>query len=69
MVNVLQSALTIISVPWISMSGHKPMEWSNVVRIAMGMIIAVRGRAKRLVRMKYCGNVPKYNHARGPVVS
>ena len=40
-----------------------------VVVNAVGMIIPVNGIAMRFVRMKYWGNVPKYNQARGPVVS
>ena len=40
-----------------------------VVANAVGMMIPVNGIAIMFVRMKYWGNVPKYNQARGPVVS
>jgi hypothetical protein len=36
---------------------------------AVGMMIPVNGIAIMFVRMKYWGNVPKYNQASGPVVS
>lgn len=40
-----------------------------VVANAVGMMIPVNGIAIMFVRMKYWGNVPKYNQASGPVVS
>lgn len=67
--SALQSAFISISVTCISRCGHIPNADNAVVVNAVGMMIPVNGIAMRFVRMKYWGNVPKYNQARGPVVS
>ena len=54
-----QSASVSASVPRISRSGHIPIVSSSKVSKAAGIISDVSGSAMRLVRMKYCGNVPK----------
>ena len=64
-----QRASVSISVPCISRRGHIPIVFSSRVNKAAGIISEVSGSAIRLVRMKYCGNVPKYSHAIGPVVN
>lgn len=64
-----QRASVSISVPCISRRGHIPIVFSSSVSRAAGIISEVSGSATRLVRMKYCGKVPKYIHAIGPVVN
>ena len=47
------------SVQNVRKSGQMSAACRSIVRRETGMMIAVRGRAMRLVSMKYCGNVPK----------
>ena len=58
-VSVQQRASISVSVPSLRISGQMPAACSDIVSSEAGMIAAVRGRAMRLVSMKYCGNVPK----------
>ena len=58
-VSVQQRTSISFSVPSLRISGQMPMAWRSIVSSDAGMMIAVRGRAMRLVSMKYCGNVPK----------
>ena len=58
-VSVQQRVSISFSVQLIRIIGQMPMAWRSIVSSDVGMMIAVRGRAIRLVSMKYCGNVPK----------
>lgn len=52
-------AVTSASVALVSISGHHPTAVSRVTATAAGIMNPVNGRAIRLVRRKYIGNVPK----------
>ena len=52
-----------------SASGQMPNPSRVIVSRPAGIMSPTSGRASRLVRMKYCGKLPKYTQAKGPVVS
>lgn len=63
-----ESAVTSNSVVLESMSGQMPSVDRHRTAKAKGMMRPVSGKAMRLVRRKWIGNVPKYMYASGPVV-
>ena len=67
MMNIRQEA--VFSQAFVRISGQRPAAFMTAVRMEMGMRMPVSGRARRLVRRKYMGNVLKWCHASGAVVS
>lgn len=63
------SSVASHSVDWTRNAGQIPHTERTRVSRAAGMIIPVSGTAIRFVSRKYCGKVPKYAYAIGPVVS
>ena len=59
MVSAQQRVSISFSVQKVKKLGQMPEACRNIVRMDAGMMIAVRGKAIKLVSMKYCGNVPK----------
>ena len=69
MSRLLHITCTAASVIRMSIPGHIPAVYMATVRMDMGMIAPVSGRAMRFDSRKYFGNVPKQIYASGPVVS